>query len=158
MEVEKEPSKATKEADDKVDILDEDDDDDDDLEPIETLDALSSTKMAYLRDFIETLSEEKTSKETLADFSALPNLVKHQLQHEHPQVGVDLINALFRWQNEVKCTYLSNFFNQKIRKKFKKNYKIRKVQNFKKKSKKKVSSSDLNHFAREQTVLAGLRF
>jgi hypothetical protein len=116
MEVEKEPSKATKEADDKVDILDEDDDDDD-LEPIETLDALSSTKMAYLRDFIETLSEEKTSKETLADFSALPNLVKHQLQHEHPQVGVDLINALFRWQNEVKCTYLSNFFNQKIQKK-----------------------------------------
>ena len=42
--------------------------------------------VAYVRDFIETLSEDKPYDERLATFSALPNVVKHQIKHEHPQV------------------------------------------------------------------------
>ena len=43
--------------------------------------------VAYVRDFIETLSEDKPYEERLATFSALPNVVKHQIKHEHPQVS-----------------------------------------------------------------------
>ena len=75
---------AGKEATD--DIID-DDDDDDDLEPIETLEAPIKCNVAYVRDFIETLSEDKPYEERLATFSALPNVVKHQIKHEHPQVS-----------------------------------------------------------------------
>jgi hypothetical protein len=74
---------AEKEATD--DIID--DDDDDDLEPIETLEAPIKCNVAYVRDFIETLSEDKPYEERLATFSALPNVVKHQIKHEHPQVS-----------------------------------------------------------------------
>ena len=74
---------AEKEATD--DIID--DDDDDDLEPIETMEAPIKCNVAYVRDFIETLSEDKPYEERLATFSALPNVVKHQIKHEHPQVS-----------------------------------------------------------------------
>ena len=74
---------AEKEAMD--DIID--DDDDDDLEPIESLEAPIKCNVAYVRDFVETLSEDKPYEERLATFSALPNVVKHQIKHEHPQVS-----------------------------------------------------------------------
>ena len=69
-------------------IIDEnDDDDDDDLEPIESLEPPIKCNVAYIRDFIETLSEDKPYEERLATFSTLPNVVKHQIKHEHPQVS-----------------------------------------------------------------------
>ena len=73
------------------DTTDDIDDDDDDLEPIETLEAPIKCNIAYIRDFIETLSEDKPYEERLATFSALPNVVKHQIKHEHSQVRYDLI-------------------------------------------------------------------
>ncbi len=68
-------------------IIDENDDDDDDLEPIESLEPAVKCSVAYIRDFIETLSEDKPYEERLATFSTLPNVVKHQIKHEHPQVS-----------------------------------------------------------------------
>ena len=86
------------------DVIDEDDDDD--LEPIESLEAPVQSTVAYLRDFIETLSEETTYDEKLANFSALPIVVKHQITHEHPQVGMDLLNLLVKWENDFDCVQM----------------------------------------------------
>ena len=76
-------------------IIDEnDDDDDDDLEPIESLEPPIKCNVAYIRDFIETLSEDKPYEERLATFSILPNVVKHQIKHEHPQVSTVVTSKL----------------------------------------------------------------
>ena len=79
---------------------DDDDDDDDDLNPIETIEAPVKCDIAYIRDFIETLNEKKTYDEVVSTFSNLPNVIKFQLQHEHQQVGLDLLKILVTWENE----------------------------------------------------------
>lgn len=84
----------------------DDDDDDSDFEPIETLEAPLKTNVAYIRDFIETLSEDKPYEERLAIFNALPNVVKHQIKHEHPQVGGELLRLLVRWENDFDCAQM----------------------------------------------------
>ena len=87
-----------------LDQKSDDEDDDDDFEPIETLDAPVKCDVAYLRDFIETLSEDKPYTEKLANFAALPNIVKHQIKHEHPKVGAELLNLLVYWENDFDST------------------------------------------------------
>jgi len=82
----------------------DDDDDDDDLEAIETLEPPIKCSVPYIRDFIETLSEDKPYEERLAIFSSLPTVVKHQIKHEHPQIGLGLINMLVRWENDFEST------------------------------------------------------
>ena len=79
---------------------DDDDDTDDDLQPIESIEAPEKCDIAYVRDFIETLNEKKTYDEVVGTFSNLPNVIKFQLQHEHQQVGLDLLNILVTWENE----------------------------------------------------------
>lgn len=87
-------------------VIQSDEEDDDDLEPIETLEAPIKMNVAYIRDFIETLSEDKPYDERLATFQTLPNIVKHQMKHEHPQVGVDLLNKLVYWENDFDCAQM----------------------------------------------------
>jgi hypothetical protein len=93
-----------------------DEDDDSDLEPIDTLDVPSKSGLVYIRDFLEGLPEMKTFDETRAAFSALPTIVKHQLGFEHPQVGRDLIDAVFGWENtfESPGSYFFHSFNIKF--------------------------------------------
>ena len=88
-----------------------DEDDESDLEPIDTLDAPSG--LVYIRDFLEGLVEMKTFDKTRAAFFALPTIVRHQLGFEHPQVGLDLIDAFFRWENTFESPG-SSFFTYSI--------------------------------------------
>ena len=85
---------------------DDDDDDDDDLEPIETLDAPVKCEIAYVRDFIEKFHEQKTFDEVNSTLCHLPNIVKFQLQHEHPQLSIDLVKMLVFWENDFDCPEL----------------------------------------------------
>ena len=91
--------KDTNVQDDGID----DDDDDDDLDPIETLDAPTKCQIAYIRDFIDVLKEDKPYDEKLSLFQSLPNVVLHQLKLEHPQVGRDLLDLLVQWTNDFDC-------------------------------------------------------
>jgi len=84
-------------------VLDDDDDDDDDLDPIETLDAPTKCQIAYIRDFVDVLNEDKPYEEKLDLFQSLPNVVLHQLKLEHPQVGKDLLDLLVHWTNDFDC-------------------------------------------------------
>lgn len=83
-------------------ILDEDDDDDDDLEAIDSLDPPASSKVIYIRDFLEGLPESKSYDETKTLFSALPTIIQHQICYEHPQVGKDLLDVIFGWENSFE--------------------------------------------------------
>lgn len=84
----------------KITDNNDEDDDDDDLEAIESLDALPQHNVTYIRDFLERLPELKTFDEMNGSLSSLPNVIRYQLAYEHPQVGRDLLDAVFRWENE----------------------------------------------------------
>ena len=84
------------------------DDDDDDLAPIDSVEVPNKSSIVYIRDFLEKLSDLKTFNETKSAFSSLPVVVRHQLQLEHPQVGRDLLDAVFRWENSFESP--GNFF------------------------------------------------
>ena len=92
----------------KQDINDDEDDDDDDFEPIETLEAPMKCDIAYIRDFIENFNDQKTYDEVQSIFSYLPNIIKYQMQHEHPQVGLDLLNILVFWENDFDSPELEH--------------------------------------------------
>ena len=77
----------------------DDDDDDDDLAPIDSVDVPNTSSIVYIRDFLEQLPELKTFDDTKSAFASLPAVVRHQLRLEHPQVGRDLLDAVFRWEN-----------------------------------------------------------
>lgn len=87
--------------------VDTDDDDDDDLTPIDTCDVPNKSRIVYIRDFLEQLPELKTYDETKAAFSALPPVIRHQLQLEHPQLGRDLLDVVFRWENSYDSPGMS---------------------------------------------------
>ena len=91
------------------DIPNSDDDDDDDLEPIETLEAPTKCDIAYIRDFIESLSEEKPYDERVATFSVLPNIIQHQIKLEHPQVAKQLLNLLIDYTNDFECPQIDTY-------------------------------------------------
>ncbi len=97
----KAPAVSTNDVED-----DDDDEDDDDFEPIETLDAPVLCKVAYIRDFLESFAEEKPYDEWMAIFAALPNIARHQVSLEHPQLGIDLLNKLVRWENDFDCAQM----------------------------------------------------
>ena len=81
----------------------DDDNEDDDLKPIESMDVPDHnqiTKIVYIRDFLEKLPELKTYDETATAFKTLPNVIKHQLIYDHEQVGRDILDAVFRWEND----------------------------------------------------------
>ena len=85
------------------------DDDDDDLEPIETLEAPTKCDISYIRDFIESLSEEKPYDERVAIFSTLPNIIRHQIKLEHPQVSRQLLNLLIEYTNDYECPQIDTY-------------------------------------------------
>ena len=96
-------TKVKVKEDKDTNVLDDDDDDDDDLDPIETLDAPTKCQIAYIRDFVDVLNEDKPYEEKLDLFQSLPNVVLHQLKLEHPQVGKDLLDLLVHWTNDFDC-------------------------------------------------------
>ena len=93
--------------------VDTDDDDDDDLAPIDSVEIPNKSSIVYIRDFLEKLPDMKTFDETKTAFSSLPVVVRHQLQLEHPQVGRDLLEAVFRWENSFESP--GNFFVISVR-------------------------------------------
>ena len=80
-----------------------DEDDDSDLEPIDTLDVPSKSKVVYIRDFLEGLPQWKTFDDAKCGFESLPSVIRHQLGYEHPQIGRDLLDAVFGWENVFEC-------------------------------------------------------
>ena len=99
---------STKPEDNLVDS----DDDEDDLQPIESMDVPHhdhKTKIVYVRDFLEKLPEIKTYDETVTVLRTLPNVIKHQLIFDHEQVGKDLLDALFRWENDFDQPILDEY-------------------------------------------------
>lgn len=99
-----------KSSEDKIDS--DDDEDDDDLKPIETLDVPpqnETTKIVYVRDFLEKLPEFKTYDEMSEALKTLPNIIKHQLLYDHGQVGIDVLNAVFRWENDFDQPLLDEY-------------------------------------------------
>ena len=107
--VRKDKVESAKEAPEEANSDDDDDDDEDDLEPIETLEAPTKCDIAYIRDFIESLSEEKPYDERVAIFSALPNIIKHQIKLEHPQVSKQLLNLLVDYTNDFECPQIDTY-------------------------------------------------
>ena len=94
------------------DILIDSDDDDDDLQPIESMDVPDhdqKTKIVYIRDFLEKLPEIKTYDETATVLKTLPNVIKHQLLCDHEQVGKDILDAIFRWENDFDQPILDEY-------------------------------------------------
>ena len=92
--------------------IDSDDDDDDDLKPIESMDAPNhddKTKIVYIRDFLEKLPELKTYDDTAMALKNLPNVIKHQLIYDHEQVGRDILDAMFRWENDFDQPILDDY-------------------------------------------------
>ena len=92
--------------------VDSDDDDDDDLEPIESMDVPENnekTKIVYIRDYLEKLPELKTYDDNLSAFKALQPVIKHQLKYDHVQVGKDLLDAVFRWENDFDQPLLDEY-------------------------------------------------
>ena len=91
--------------------VDSDDDEDDDLKPIESLDVPQhkATKIVYIRDFLEKLPELKTYDETAEVLKVLPNVIKHQLIYDHGQVGQDILDAVFRWENDFDQPILDEY-------------------------------------------------
>ena len=90
----------------------DDDDDDDDLKPIESMDVPDhdpKTKIVYIRDFLEKLPEIKTYDETTTVLKMLPNVIQHQLIFDHEQVGKDLLDAVFRWENDFDQPILDEY-------------------------------------------------
>jgi len=75
------------------------DDDDDDLEPIETMAPPEEAKVIYVRDFLETLREEKEHASVKAAFQILPAVAQRQLAMDHPKVGEELLEVVFNWEN-----------------------------------------------------------
>ncbi len=78
------------------------DDSSSDLEPIEALEPPTESKIKYIRNFLELLPEMKERDDVAAAFDALPNIVRHQLKHEHVSVGNQLIDVAFFWENEFE--------------------------------------------------------
>ena len=92
--------------------IDSDDDDDDDLTPIESMDVPDNdpkTKIVYIRDFLEKLPEIKTYDETATVLKILPNVIRYQLKFDHEQVGKDILDAVFRWENDFDQPILDEY-------------------------------------------------
>lgn len=67
------------------------------------------TKIVYIRDFLEKLPEIKTYDETATVLRNLPNVIKYQLVFDHEQVGKDLLDAVFRWENDFDQPILDEY-------------------------------------------------
>merc|ERR1712136_346072 len=67
------------------------------------------TKIVYIRDFLEKLPEIKTYDETATVLKTLPNVIQHQLKFDHEQVGKDILDAVFRWENDFDQPILDEY-------------------------------------------------
>ena len=79
------------------------DDDESDLEPIETMDvAKKASSVTYLRHFLEKFVEMENFDDVKDAFCAVPGLVKHQLALEHAEIGENLLDLIFMWENQFE--------------------------------------------------------
>jgi len=99
-------------SEEKVEPVDSDDDDDDDLEPIESIEAPSKVKLTYVRDYLD--GEFKTYDEMESALKALPNVLQHQLKLEHVQVAKDILDSVFRWENEYDVAVLDAYRHKSL--------------------------------------------
>merc|ERR1711997_260702 len=67
------------------------------------------SKIVYIRDYLEKLPELKTYDDNLSAFKALQPVIKHQLKYDHVQVGKDLLDAVFRWENDFDQPILDEY-------------------------------------------------
>ena len=105
-------SKMAKSSTEQEGNIVDSDDDEDDLQPIESMDVPDhdqKTKIVYIRDFLEKLPEIKTYDETATVLRNLPNVIKYQLVFDHEQVGKDLLDAVFRWENDFDQPILDEY-------------------------------------------------
>jgi hypothetical protein len=84
------------------------DDDDSDLEPIDTLDAPSENNIKFLRHFLEQFPEIEKFEETRSALSALPGVIRHQLALEHPEIGKEILESVFLWENQFEAAELDD--------------------------------------------------
>ena len=85
-------------------VPDDDDDDDSDLEPIDSLDAEKPTKIKFLRNFLELFPEMDKYDDISSALVVLPNIIRHQLSLEHPEIGKELLDTVFFYENEFSST------------------------------------------------------
>ena len=83
---------------------DEDDDDDSDLEPIDNLEADNQSKIKFLRNFLELFPEMDKYDDVSSALVVLPNIIRHQLALEHPDIGKELLDSVFFYENEFSST------------------------------------------------------
>ena len=83
---------------------DEDDDDDSDLEPIDDLEAEKQSKIKFLRNFLELFPEMDKYDDVSSALVVLPNIIRHQLALEHPEIGKELLDSVFFYENEFNST------------------------------------------------------
>lgn len=83
---------------------DEDDDDDSDLEPIDNLEADEQSKIKFLRNFLELFPEMDKYDDVSSALVVLPNIIRHQLALEHPDIGKELLDSVFFYENEFSST------------------------------------------------------
>merc|ERR1719273_272907 len=46
---------------------------------------------------------------TLEAFKVLPNIIRHQLIYDHSQVGKDIMDVVFRWENDFDQPLLDEY-------------------------------------------------
>ena len=96
-----------------VDATDSDDDDDD-LEACESNEAPSAVKIHYVRDYLDQIGDLKTYDEVESALSAMPAILQHQLRLEHVQVAKDVLDAMFRWENQFDAGVLDGLRHQNL--------------------------------------------
>ena len=84
---------------------DEDDDDDDsDLESIDTLAADHESRIKFLRNFLELFPEMEKYDDVASALEVLSPIIRHQLGLEHPDIGKELLDCVFFYENEFSST------------------------------------------------------
>jgi len=93
---------------------DVDSDDDDDLEAIESLEAPPSAaqRVTYVRDFLD--GEFKTYDDMENALRSLPQVIRHQLPLEHEELSLQVLEKMFRWENEYDVASLDMFRHQSL--------------------------------------------
>ncbi len=88
--------------------ISDDDDDDSDLEPIESLDAPVENNIKFLRNFLEKFPELEKYDEVKSALITLPNLIQHQLGLEHEDIGREVLESVYFFENQFDATDLDD--------------------------------------------------
>ena len=104
--------RVSKASEDMKKLTLDSDDDDSDLEPIESNEPPSKVNLVYIRDFLE--NEYKTYDEMEVALKTMPKILECQLQLEHVQVAKDVLDSMFRWENEFDVPALDVYRHQNL--------------------------------------------